>query len=201
VIFSGGDPLLLPVAFLNNICSQLNDIPSLNRIRFHTRILGLDPGACDEEMMGFLKSITKQIVIVFHINHPREITPQLKELIQRLKEENVICLSQSVLLRGVNDSVKVLAELINLLAATGIQPYYLHQLDKAKGINHFRMSLSQGRALYRKLRMEVSADLLPEYMVELPKGAGKYPVTLLEKINNDWTGKDLTGNPVIYQDV
>jgi L-lysine 2,3-aminomutase len=63
------------------------------------------------------------------------------------------------------------------------------------------MSLSQGRALYRKLRMEVSADLLPEYMVELPKGAGKYPVTLLEKINNDWTGKDLTGNPVIYQDV
>lgn len=185
VIFSGGDPLTFPIAFLRGMLSMLDSIASVRVIRFHTRLAVMDPSVLSTEWISALAILTgKRIVIVLHCNHAREISPQLRASVQRLQAVGIVVLSQSVLLQGVNDSTSALQELFWNLFIDGIIPYYLHHLDYAKGTHHFRISVSKGKALYASLRGRLPGYCIPEYVVDLPGGDGKFPVMQLQELRD-----------------
>ena len=202
IIFTGGDPATIPVAFLENILSRLKKIDSIDTIRFHTRSMVVDPSVVTDEWLAMLNDLSdKRIVIAFHINHRREVTTELKSLCQKLSALRVTLLSQSVLLKGVNDNEAQLVALFKAIFAIGIKPYYLHHLDKARGTHHFRISIEQGRKLFEKLRGRISSYLMPEYVLDLPGGDGKVPVMWLSSLGGgNYEVLNFEGNKIIYHD-
>ena len=118
----------------------------------------------------------KAVYVVLHSNHPRELTAAAQAACARLIDAGIPMLSQSVLLKGVNNDAAILEELFRTFVANRIKPYYLHHPDRTRGTAHFRVSLDAGQALMRELRGRVSGLCLPEYMLDIPGGAGKVPV-------------------------
>lgn len=175
VILSGGDPLTLSARRLQDYVAPLKSISSVKRIRVHTRIPVVAPAMVKAAWLHTLEATGKEIVFVLHINHPQEFTPPADALLKKLAERYLL-LSQSVLLKGVNDDAQLLAELMEAFLTRRIKPYYLHHLDLARGTGHFRVSLQEGAAIYRELRSLVSGIALPQYIVEIPGGVGKVPV-------------------------
>jgi lysine 2,3-aminomutase len=116
------------------------------------------------------------VYLVVHVNHPREVTADFVHHVGYLVDQGVPVLSQSVLLRGVNDERETLAALFRRLVEARVKPYYLHQLDRAPGTNHFRVPLAEGVALMQSLRGYLSGLCLPTYMLDLPGGHGKVPL-------------------------
>ena len=126
-------------------------------------------------MITALKSRLATYVVI-HINHADELTDAVKSALARLVDAGIPLLSQSVLLHGVNDSVKTLTRLMRALVANRVKPYYLHQTDLAKGTSHFRVPLAEGQDLMRQMRGPVSGLCLPTYVLDIPGGHGKVPV-------------------------
>jgi lysine 2,3-aminomutase len=122
---------------------------------------------------------------VIHINHPKELTRECEEALRRLVSGGTPLVSQTVLLRGINDSEAVLEELFRGLIARRVKPYYLFQADLAAGTGHFRVPLARGQAIMRGLRRRLSALALPEYALDLPGGGGKVPLTPSYKKGED----------------
>ena len=174
VIFSGGDPFMLPIGKLDAAIRALAGMTHVRVVRFHTRVPTVDPARVSAPLLQALAHAPRRVVVL-HVNHPREITREFREAVGRLRSIPAMLLSQSVLLRGVNDRVEVLEALFRGLTEAGIAPYYLHHLDPAAGTHHFRVSLEEGRALYTGLRARLPGYAVPEYVVDLP-GAGKVPV-------------------------
>ena len=182
VIFTGGDPATLPPAFLRAMTDRLFKIVHIDTYRFHTRSLVVNPHCVGDEWFAQLGRLQgKKKIVVLHVNHPREVTPELRQLVHTLRDMNVRVLSQSVLLKGINDSAEILRELFITLSAADILPYYLHHLDKARGTHHFRLSIEQGKKLFSAVRGTISGHSLPEYVVDLPGGDGKVPVMWLRR--------------------
>lgn len=202
IIFSGGDPFTFPVGFLEAMGTLFADLHHIKVWRFHTRVPAVDPQAVSAEWLQALEKIpVQQKIVVVHINHSREITPELAGLVRALQKQGVMVLSQSVLLKGVNDSVRELKNLFLGLVEIGIKPYYLHHLDKAFGTSHFRLSISEGKHLFQALRGNMSTTAMPEYVVELPDGLGKMPVMWLkEKSPGVYEVKNFEGNLIEYVD-
>ncbi|MEM8834111.1 MAG: lysine 2,3-aminomutase, partial [Pseudomonadota bacterium] len=124
-------------------------------------------------------------------NHPQELTENVRAAIEKLRLAGVILLSQSVLLRGINDSANTLASLFKEFLGLGIVPYYLHHPDKATGTEHFRLTIEEGKEIYASLVGQVSGHLLPKYVLDIPGGFGKVP------INADWLIKQKDGSYLV----
>lgn len=181
VIFSGGDPFTYPVGFLRSLQEQLSALEHIKIWRFHTRIPATDPEAINNKWLEVMNSFSGQKVVVLHVDHPREVSAETVSLIQMLSARGCVLLSQTVLLKGVNNSRETLLELFRTLMQHGVKPYYLHHLDRAQGTHHYRLGIEEGLALFQSLRGHLSGICLPEYVLDLPGGYGKIPVAWLEK--------------------
>ncbi len=200
VIFSGGDPFVLTDHVLQSILVHLREIPHVKMIRFHTRTPAVYPARITPSFVHIL-SKANPINIVIHINHPREITPEFSAVARMMAESGTMLLSQTVLMKGVNDDPKVLTDLFKGLLLNRVKPYYLHHLDPAEGTHHFRVSIQKGKEIMRALRGHISGTCLPEYVVETENGGGKIPVFWLQTENGkDFTGKTFRGKEIRYCD-
>jgi lysine 2,3-aminomutase len=175
VIVTGGDPFVLSPRRLAAIVGRLDRIPHLGTIRFHTRVPVADPGRVGRPLVAALAA-EKALYVVVHANHPRELTPRVRAAAARLAGAGIPLLSQTVLLRGVNDNAAVLEALFRGLVAMRIKPYYLHHADLAPGTAHFRTGIAAGQRLVRALRGQVSGLCQPTYVLDIPGGWGKVPL-------------------------
>ena len=173
VLLSGGDPLSLSNEKLANLLEKLADISHIKRIRFHTRFpIGI-PERIDEGFLALMKACSKQIIFVIHVNCAEEMDDDVVLALKKVAALGVPVLSQSTLLRGVNDSLPALKKLFLALINRGIIPYYLHQLDPVKGALHFEVPLEEGQALMKQLHAELPGYALPRYVREEPHAPGK----------------------------
>jgi lysine 2,3-aminomutase len=175
VIVTGGDPFLLAPRRVAEIVGALDRVRHLGVIRFHTRVPVVDPRRVDSVLVEALAA-EKALYVVIHANHPRELTRETREAVLRLSRAGIPLLSQTVLLRGVNDDAAVLEALFRGLVAMRVKPYYLHQLDLARGTAHFRTGIAAGQRLVRSLRGRVSGLCQPTYVLDIPGGYGKVPI-------------------------
>lgn len=167
VILSGGDPLSLSNRSLNELIDQLNDIPHIKRIRFHTRFpIGI-PERIDQEFVDMLANSRIQIWFVIHSNHPNELDDDVLNHLGLLRKRGILVLNQAVLLKGVNDNIETLYSLCRRLSDNGILPYYLHQLDKVSGAAHFEVEESLGRQLIKELNERLPGYAVPKYVREI----------------------------------
>lgn len=176
VILSGGDPLMLSPRRLASIVRGLAAIPHVRIVRVHTRVPAVAPERVTDALVGALKADGLTTWLVLHANHPRELTPAACRAIGRLADAGIPLLSQSVLLRGVNDDPETLEALLRRLVENRVKPYYLHHGDLAPGTSHLRTTLASGQALVRELRGRVSGLCQPDYVLDIPGGHGKSPV-------------------------
>lgn len=167
VILSGGDPLSLSDARLTSLTDELTKIGHLRRLRIHTRQPVVLPSRVDAGLLGWLQTLRLPVVFVLHTNHPNEIDAEVRSACAKLRSAGVTLLNQSVLLRGVNDDVDVLAELSRRLFDAGVLPYYLHVLDRVRGAAHFAIPDGEARALAGKLAARLSGYLVPRLVREL----------------------------------
>jgi len=172
VILSGGDPLLLQTKELNKIFETLNKIDSIKIVRIGSRILTFYPLGVTKELLDVLH-YEGILFFLTHFNHPDEITKETMIAVQKIRERGIILLNQSVLLKGINDTQAVLESLSFKLLSCGIKPYALHQLDKTRSTQHFRVLISKGRRLIKEMRKNFSGIGIPHYVLDRPKGKGK----------------------------
>lgn len=175
VILTGGDPLMLTPAKLASILTRLNAIQTVEVIRIHTRIPIVDSKRINDAMLNAL-AIDKALFIALHANHPKEFTSEAENAIRRIVCAGIPMISQSVLLKGINDDPKILQALFKKFVTNRIKPYYLHHCDLAIGTEHFRTSIEEGQNLMRDLRKNVSGLCQPTYVLDIPGGYGKVPL-------------------------
>jgi lysine 2,3-aminomutase len=176
VILTGGDPLMLSPRRLGEIVSALDAMPHVGVIRFHTRVPVADPERVNDELLAALKVSDSAVWVAVHCNHPDELTAEATAALAKLADAGIPLVSQSVLLRGVNDDAAVLEALFRGLVRARVKPYYLHHGDLAPGTGHFRTGLDEGRELVKRLRGRVSGLCQPAYVLDIPGGHGKAPV-------------------------
>lgn len=175
VIITGGDPLILAPRRLAQIIETLSAIPHVAVIRLHSRVPAVDPQRVDATLIRALRS-DKAVFLALHANHPRELNDAAAEACRRIIAAGVPMVSQTVLLKGINDDAAVLEALFRRLVALRIKPYYLHHADLAPGTAHFRTSIETGQALMRQLRGRLSGLCQPLYVLDIPLGFGKVPI-------------------------
>jgi lysine 2,3-aminomutase len=177
VIVTGGDPFLLSPRRVAAIVRTLDAISHLAVIRFHTRVPIVAPERVGPALIAALES-EKAVYVVIHANHPRELTDGARAAARRLVRAGIPLLSQTVLLRGVNDTAAVLEALFRGLVAMRVKPYYLHHADLAHGTAHFRTGIAAGQSLVKDLRGRVSGLCQPSYVLDIPGGFGKVPLAV-----------------------
>jgi len=201
VIVTGGDPLLLSPRRIAAIVHTLDAIPHVAVIRFHTRVPIADPRRVRPTLVAALAT-EKAVYVVVHANHPTELTEPVRQSISRLVRAGIPVLSQSVLLRGVNDDPAVLEALFRGLVAMRVKPYYLHHPDLARGTAHFRLGIDEGQRLVGALRGRVSGLCQPSYVLDIPGGHGKVPIGPCAVRSHDqegsWIIEDSSGEPHLY---
>ena len=172
VILSGGDPLMLSPRRLGAIVAALDAMARIEIIRIHTRVPVADPGRITDKLIAALGAGTA-LYVVLHCNHPRELAPAAREAVRALVDSGIPMLSQTVLLKGVNDDADTMEALMRALVRNRIKPYYLHHADLARGTGHFRTTIAAGRALMGSLRGRISGLCQPSYVLDVPGGFGK----------------------------
>lgn len=168
VILSGGDPLVRTDRWLARLTEAVANIPSISVLRVHTRLPIVLPDRVTEDLLHWLSASRLQTIVVLHANHANELVGDCAAAIGRLRSAGVLLLNQSVLLRGVNDSVNALENLSCRLVSLGVVPYYLHQLDRVRGASHFEVSQVEGIQLIARLRDRLPGYLVPRYVRESP---------------------------------
>jgi len=177
VILSGGDPLSLGNEQLKKLLEELDTISHIKLIRFHSRFLIGIPERIDTEFLQILRACSKQITFVIHSNHPKELDLSVERSLKKIAKLGIPLLCQTVLLKGVNDKLNVLENLIFRLLEMGVIPYYLHQLDPIQGGKHFEVEKSEGLQLIKELRKRVPGYGLFRFVQELPGKSSKTEVT------------------------
>jgi lysine 2,3-aminomutase len=200
VILTGGDPLILSLRRLADIMARLAAIQHVAILRIHTRVPVAEPALVTEELAKLLRSTGKTVYVALHANHPRELTPEARAACGRFVDAGIPMLGQSVLLRGVNDNVDTLAELMRAFVKARIKPYYLHHPDLARGTAHFRVSIAEGRALVSALRGRISGLCQPLYVLDIPGGLGKVPIgeNFVTGEEGAYRAKDFRGESHVY---
>lgn len=178
VILSGGDPLMAKDHELSWLIEQIAAIPHIKRLRIHSRLPVVIPARITDELVSLCAETRLQVILVTHINHANEINAELSQQLARLRAEKVTLLNQSVLLKGVNDSVPAQVALSEALFDAGILPYYLHVLDKVQGAAHFYVSDEQARTIIAGLIEQVSGYLVPKLTREIGGRPSKTPLDL-----------------------
>lgn len=202
VILSGGDPLILSDRRLGAILRRLSEIQHVDVVRFHTRVPIVDPARITDELVAALK-IRAAVYVVVHVNHPNELTDAVRTALAWLADAGIPLLSQTVLLKGVNNDADVLANLMRGLVQARVKPYYLHHLDRAKGTGHFRCSVEEGQKLVAALRGRLSGLCQPTYVLDIPGGHGKVPIGpsyITEEDDGSYVVRDYLGGQHSYID-
>ncbi|MCF8496056.1 MAG: lysine-2,3-aminomutase-like protein [Alphaproteobacteria bacterium] len=200
IILTGGDPLVLSPKKLSKILDDLCAIPHVQVIRIHSRVPVADPARITTELCAALDR-EKAVYMAIHINHTNEITPDVKAVFKALHKAGCVLLSQSVLLKGINDNTQALENLFRTLVSLRVKPYYLHHPDLAPGTSHFRLPVHEGQALMASLQGRISGLCLPHYMLDIPGGHGKVPIGpswLEETQNGTYLVKDRHGHTHAY---
>jgi lysine 2,3-aminomutase len=201
VILTGGDPFVLSPRRLREVTDRLSNIQHVKVLRWHTRVPVVDPTRVDDELIAAITSRRQSVFVAIHTNHPKELTASAQTAIARLADAGIPLLSQTVLLKGINDSPDVLEALMRRLVELRIKPYYLHHGDLAPGTAHFRTTIEEGRALMAELRRRISGIAMPAYVLDLPGAFGKVPI---EQSRRDGTGaaifRDSRGEYHRYED-
>jgi EF-P beta-lysylation protein EpmB len=176
VILSGGDPLMLTDGRLADLAGRLSEIPHLTRLRIHSRLPIVLPDRVTPALTDLLTAGRLTPMMVVHANHPHEVAADCADALRTLVRAGVTVLNQAVLLRGINDSADVLAELSRRLVDLGVIPYYLHQLDRVADTAHFEVPEHIGRELIETLRQELPGYAVPQYVREIPGEPHKTPI-------------------------
>ncbi|TVQ83480.1 MAG: lysine-2,3-aminomutase-like protein [Micavibrio sp.] len=203
VILSGGDPLILSPRRLAGIFTALEEIAHVEIIRIHSRVPVADPQRITKQLCAVLEGSAKPVYLAVHVNHAQELTPDAEKSLKKLHAAGCVLLSQSVLLKGVNNDADTLEALFRALVKLRVKPYYLHHPDRAAGTAHFRVTLAEGREIMRILQSRLSGICRPVYMLDIPGGYGKVPVDLcrLHKVReNTYHIEDINGRRHFYAD-
>ncbi|MBU2591289.1 MAG: KamA family radical SAM protein [Nitrospinae bacterium] len=168
VILSGGDPLMLSKEALLKLVTALADIPHLKRLRVHTRVPVAIPEEIDSEMVSIFRNNRLTTLFVIHANHPNELDDSVKGAVKEILKGGITILSQSVLLKGINDDSATLGRLFEALVDIGVTPYYLHNLDKVAGAAHFYVEELKGKEILGILRETLPGYMVPRYVKEVP---------------------------------
>jgi lysine 2,3-aminomutase len=175
VLLSGGDPLTLAPKLLEELLARLREIPHIEIIRIGSRVPVFMPQRVDQDFCDMVQKY-HPFWLNIHVNHAREITPELRAACDRLSRAGVPLGNQSVLLAGINDSVHIQRELAHELVKMRVRPYYLYQCDLVEGAGHFRTSAARGIEIMEGLRGHTSGLAVPVYVIDAPGGGGKIPV-------------------------
>jgi lysine 2,3-aminomutase len=200
VIVTGGDPFMLSPRRLGELVVALDAIPHVAVIRIHTRVPLAAPHLVVDPLVAALAVRYSALYVAVHCNHADELDEAPRAALRRLADAGIPLLSQSVLLRGVNDSLAALEDLFRALVRLRVKPYYLHQMDLAPGTAHFRVPLDEGRRLVAALRGRLSGLAVPTFVLDVPGGFGKVPVNAdhLVRTAAGWRVTDPTGAPHDY---
>jgi lysine 2,3-aminomutase len=196
VILTGGDPFILSPRRVEQVTRRLAAIAHVKVVRWHTRVPVTDPDRVTDALVAALHAPGATTFVAVHANHPREFAPEAKAAIARLVDGGIPLVSQSVLLKGVNDTVETLESLMRAFVQNRIKPYYLHHPDLAPGTSHFRPSIDEGLSLVEALRSRLSGLAMPTYLLDLPGGFGKVPLESrnVEKTVSGWRIRDGRGS-------
>lgn len=203
VILTGGDPLILKPAVLKKLITRLNAIPHVEVIRLHTRVPVVESHRINADMVAALKC-DKAVYVILHANHPKEFTPEASKACAALIDAGIPMLSQTVLLKDINDDIAVLSTLMRCFIKHRIKPYYLHQGDLVKGTQHFRTTIEVGQRLMKELRGRFSGLCQPTYVLDIPGGHGKVPIgpnyiePVLGEAEGNYVVQDYQGNTHQY---
>lgn len=176
VILTGGDPLTLSARRLSDLFGKLESIGHLDIIRLHTRAPITNPEILTDELLQIFENSTKAVYIVVHTNHADELSARVLAGFKTMNRAGVVLLSQSVLLKDINDDARTLETLFRALVANRVKPYYLHHPDKAPGTGHFRVPIEKGQAIMRALQGRLTGIAIPRYVLDIPGGHGKMPI-------------------------
>lgn len=175
VLLSGGDPLLFSDAKLERILERLRRIPHLEFLRVGSRVPVFLPQRITPALCAMLRKFHPLFLSV-HVNHPRELTLEVKEALERLADAGIPLGNQSVLLKGVNDDLATMRALVHKLLMCRVRPYYLYQLDLIQGSSHLEVPVAEGVRLIEGLRGHTTGYAVPQYVIDAPGGGGKVPV-------------------------
>ncbi len=175
VLLSGGDPLLFSDSKLEQILSRLRSIKHIEFLRIGSRIPIFLPQRITPELCRMLQKYHPLFVSV-HVNHPRELTSEVKEGLECLANHGIPLGNQSVLLRGVNDNVETMKALTHKLLMCRVRPYYLYQLDLIQGSSHLQVPVAKGLEIIEGLRGHTTGYSIPQYVIDAPGGGGKVPI-------------------------
>jgi lysine 2,3-aminomutase len=175
VLLSGGDALLLSDSKLEGILSRLRSIPHLEFLRIGTRVPIFLPQRITPELCAMLRKYHPLWMSV-HVNHPRELTTEVREALGRLADSGIPLGNQSVLLNGVNDDQQIMRDLVHKLLLCRVRPYYLYQCDLIRGSSHLRTSVAKGIQIIESLRGFTSGYAIPQFVIDAPGGGGKVPI-------------------------
>jgi lysine 2,3-aminomutase len=200
VILTGGDPLVLSPRRLATLMRGLRDIEHVKIVRFHTRIPVVDPQSVNAALIDALKQSGKTTYIALHANHPREMTADARSACARLVDAGMAMVSQTVLLKGINDDPAILGDLMRAFVETRIKPYYLHHPDLAPGTSHFRVDIAEGQKIVSALRGTISGLCQPTYVLDIPGGYGKAPIaeSAVRAENGCYSVSDFRGETHLY---
>jgi len=175
VILSGGDPLTLGDARLDEVLGKLAQIEHVDIVRIGSRTPVVLPQRITDELIAVLRKY-KFVWFNTHYNHPQEMTEEARQALAKLADNGVVIGNQSVLLKGINDNVDVMKQLVHTLVKNRVRPYYIYQCDLSEGISHFRTPISKGIEIIESLRGHTSGLCIPTFVVDAPGGGGKIPV-------------------------
>lgn len=178
VILSGGDPLSLSTQRLTQITAALHDIPHLQRLRIHSRMPIVLPSRIDDDFLGWIASLPWQTVLVTHCNHANELSNEVQNALNKIRDTGTTLLNQSVLLKAVNDNIDTLCQLSETLFASGVLPYYLHLLDRVQGAAHFDVEVPIAQHLMDGVRRRLPGFLVPQLVRETTGMPYKEPTAL-----------------------
>ena len=176
VILTGGDPLTLSTRRLAETTRTIAAIDHVKTLRWHTRVPVAAPERVTRSLARAIRLDGKTVVVAVHANHPRELTSEARAACRRLAGEGIMLVSQSVLLKGVNDDPETLEALMRAFVEARIKPYYLHHGDLAPGTGHWRVPVKRGQELMGLLRRRLSGLAMPTYVLDVPGGVGKIPI-------------------------
>jgi lysine 2,3-aminomutase len=200
VLLSGGDPLLFNDEKLEHLLHQLRSIPHIEFLRIGTRIPIFLPQRITPELCAMLRKY-HPLFISIHSNHPRELTTEVREALGRLADAGIPLGNQSVLLRGVNDTLEVMRALLHKLLMCRVKPYYVYQCDLIAGSAHLRTSVRQGLELMEGLRGHTTGYAVPQFVIDAPGGGGKVPINpdyILERSDERVVIRNFEGKVFVY---
>jgi EF-P beta-lysylation protein EpmB len=176
ILLSGGDPLVLSDRRLSRLIDSLEAIPHVTRLRIHTRLPVVIPQRVTTALCDTIEASRLRTVVVLHINHRSEIDDAVAAAVAKLRRTGAMLFNQSVLLRGVNDTVDAQATLCERLVEVGVTPYYLHQLDMVEGVGHFETPVPRGLQIVKELRQRLPGYAVPRYVRETAGEPHKTPL-------------------------